>query len=77
MHHFQIMALKNLCKKLGLDPQLIDNTLSYEENKKYLLSLVMKDLDERTEEADSYTEWYMKEHFLSYYIMRKQEEETT
>jgi len=75
MHPFQLKALKRLCEKHGLDPQLIDNTLTYEENKKHLLSLVMKDLENREEEAKSYTEWYMKEHFLSYYISRKRREE--
>jgi len=76
MHPFQLKALKKLCEKHGLDPQLIDDTLTYEENKKYLLSLVMKDPEDRDkDEIDSYTEWYMKEHFLSYYISRKKEKQ--
>jgi len=75
MHPFQLKALDRLCEKHGLDPQLIDDTLTYEENKKILLSLVMKDLEDREEEAKSYTEWYMKEHFLSYYISRKKEKQ--
>jgi len=72
MHPFQLRALKRLCEKHGLDPQLIDDTLTYEENKKYLLSLVMKDPEDLDEdEAKSYIEWYMKEHFLSYYISER------
>jgi len=75
MHPFQLRALKKLCEKHGLDPQLIDDTLTYEENKKNLLSHVMKDPEDLEDEAKSYIEWYMKEHFLSYYISRKKEEE--
>ena len=68
MHHFQKATLERLCRKHGLDVQLIDDTLTYEENKKYLLSLVPKNLEDLIENGESLEEWYMKEHFLTYYL---------
>ena len=42
MRPFQKKALMRICEKHGLDPQLIDGSLTYEENKQILESLTIK-----------------------------------
>lgn len=68
MHHFQLLVLVKLCRKHGLDLQLIDATLTYYENKKYLLSLIPREDKDLLENGKSQIEWYKKEHFLTYYL---------
>ena len=68
MHVFQRLALEKLCRQHGLDLQLIDNTLTYDENKKYLTSLIVKDTEDLLKNGDAQEEWYRKEHFLTYYL---------
>jgi len=72
------MHLMRLCQKHGFDMQLIDNTLTYEENKKALLSLIPKETKELIKNGDSMEEWYRRERFLTYYLsVRNQEGEST
>jgi len=66
LNSLQIWRLKHLCDVHRLDPQEIDNTLTYSENKKHLESLVT-DRDRSVEWA-SEQERYVKEHALSQYI---------
>ena len=42
MHPFQKRALIRICEKHGLDTQLIDDSLTFEENKQVLESLTIK-----------------------------------
>lgn len=72
MHIFQRLALEKICRQHNLDTQLIDNTLNYSENKKYLVSLIPKDDKDLAPLSISLEEWYMKEHFLSYYLSVRQ-----
>lgn len=65
----QLWQLKQFCEKNGLDFQLIDNELTYSENKDYLDSLVPKQLEDRVAECIAQETEYMAEHFLSHYIM--------
>jgi len=69
MNHLQMRLLKQLCDKHGLDYQLIDDTLTYWENKAFLTSQV---IDVRTEKNmdtwESDEEEYMKNCFLWHYL---------
>jgi len=67
LNNLQLWLLKHFCDAHGLDPQEIDNTLTYSENKKHLQSLVT-DRDMSAEWA-SEQERYNKEHALSDYVM--------
>jgi len=64
----QLWHLKRFCRKYGLDYQLIDLSLTYHENKSYLESLVPQDVEDLLWEGESQQEWFMKNHFLSYYV---------
>ena len=68
MHHFQRFHLERLCQKHNLDPHLIDDELTYQENKKNLLSLIPKEVEDLIKNGESQEEWYRKERFLSYYL---------
>jgi len=72
----QLWRLKALCKKHELDYHLVDYSLTYAENKKYLMSLVFKEEEDVVQEGESQEEWYMKEHFLTYYVGCIQEGKT-
>lgn len=67
MHPFQKRALERICQKHGLDTQLIDDSLTFEENKRVLESLTVKtaedlinwaktleDMERLTDLADTY-----------------------
>jgi len=61
--------LLNFCRKHELDSHLIDNTLTYSENKEYLESLVPDfDPESRMDEWKAAEEQYLAEHALSYYL---------
>lgn len=68
MHIFQRLALEKICRRHGLDLQLIDDSLTYAENKSYLMSLVVKDIEDLLKNGLSQEEWYRKERFLTYYL---------
>ena len=42
LNHIQKKALRRICERHGLDTQLIDDSLTYEENKRILESLTIK-----------------------------------
>lgn len=73
MHHFQKYALLRICERHGLDPQEIDDTLTFSENKAHLLSMIPRDEKTLIENGKSAKEWYMKEHFLTYYLSVRQQ----
>jgi len=55
----QKYQLEEFCRKHGLDTQLIDDSLTYDENKAKLESLIIRDVAEKFEDiADSLIEWY-------------------
>jgi len=71
----QLWHLHRFCDKHELDYQLIDNTLTYGENKEYLLSFVLtktEDLywmvDKHKESQESAWDQYLSEHFLTFYV---------
>jgi len=72
--------LKRLCDKYGLDYAEIDNEISYYENKKHLLELarmLSRSLNcFELARMESLQEQYMKEHFLSYYVLCQMAGET-
>jgi len=73
LNNLELRQLKRLCDKYGIDYYEIDNTLTYWENKKHLLSIVRMLLAANDAwELERYAEQqhkYMDEHFLSYYVM--------
>jgi hypothetical protein len=73
--------LKRLCDKYGVDYYEIDNTLTYDENKKHIMEMVKMlrhSLDNfDLAQIEAMQEQYMKEHFLSYFIMCQLNNETT
>lgn len=83
MNPLILWMLKKFCDKHELDLQEIDDTLTYDENKEHLKSLLpyvdpgsnqWRDVDlwRAEEEMDlqrAEEERYMAEHFLQYYIM--------
>jgi len=64
--------LKRICDKYGIDYYEVDNTLTYHENKKHLLSIarmLSQSLDTfEIERMAELQKQYIKEHALSYYI---------
>jgi len=70
----QLWRLKAICKQHELDYHLIDYSLTYAENKKYLMSLVFNKEEDLVQEGESQEEWYMKEHFLTYYVSLQKEQ---
>jgi len=80
MNHLELRLLKCFCDEYGIDYYEVDNTLTYHENKKHLLSIarmLSQTLD--TFEIERMTELqkqYMKEHFLSYYVACQLADET-
>lgn len=64
MNRLELWRLKQLCKERSLDVQEIDDSLTYWENKKHLLSLAHSE----NGDWDSEQEWYDSEHFLTYYV---------
>lgn len=66
MNPLEFWHLKRLCEKHGLDYQEIDSSLTYWENKEHLKTLVIEGEEEGT--GDSMLEWWMQEHFLTYYV---------
>jgi len=68
MNPLEMDILKKFCWTYNLDVQLIDRTLTYYENKKYLLSLIPKTTEDLIRDGESQKEQYMREHFLTYYV---------
>lgn len=68
MNPLEMAILEKLCRTHNLDTQLIDHSLTYYENKKYLLSLIPKTDQDLIREGESQKEQYMQEHFLTYYV---------
>ena len=69
LNPLQLWHLHRFCKQHELDYQLIDLTLTYSENKKYLASLVTEfNIESRVHEWESQKEYYMTHHFLTYYV---------
>jgi hypothetical protein len=69
MNNLQMRHLLKFCQKHELDPHLIDNVLTYSENKDYLKSIVPDfNPENRLDEWKSQEECYMKHHFLLFYI---------
>lgn len=69
MNALQLWHLRRFCEQHGLDYQLIDLTLTYSENKKYLASQVADfNRENQLDEWKSQEEYHMKHHFLTYYI---------
>jgi len=64
----QLWRLKALCREYGVDFQEIDYSLTYDENKKHLMSLVPTQEKDSMREAKSQQEWYMTHHFVSFYL---------
>ena len=72
MNALELWHLKRLCDEYGLDYQEIDDTLTYWENKRHLLSIKIDRMGPLSPELrtwESMEEQYMKEHMLSYYVM--------
>ena len=86
MNALELRHLKRFCDKYGLDYQLIDDTLTYAENKGYLKTLRLppdlfdsEALDEWADflkEARSREEQIRREHILEVYIMAAHAGET-
>jgi len=86
MNNLEIWHLKRFCDKHGLDYQLIDDSLTYAENKGYLKTLRLppdlfdsEALDEWADflkEARSREEQVRREHILVLYIMAAHAGET-
>ena len=82
----ELWHLKRFCDKHGLDYQLIDDSLTYSENKEYLKTLrlppTLFELETLNEWADVLKEaksmeiQYMREHMLTCYIMAQREGKT-
>ena len=83
MYPLELWLLKKFCDKYSIDYQEIDKTLTYWENKKHLQSLVIDiptyeplAMDpggliawkDRLAAWESQMEWYLKTHFLAYYV---------
>ena len=74
--------LKRFCDEHGLDPQEIDDTLTYWENKEHLKSLTPHCSDASDYSKEDMLRWkaeeerYRAEHFLHYYIMATRAGET-
>lgn len=69
LKHLQLWHLRRFCDLHELDYQLIDLTLDYGENKKYLVSQATDShIEDQVKECKSQEEDYMKHHFLSYYV---------
>lgn len=69
MNNLQMRHLLKFCQQHELDPHLIDNTLTYSENKNYLKSLV-PDFNPKSkmDQWKSMEEQYLDEHALSHYL---------
>ena len=78
MYPLSLWLLKRFCDKYEIDYQEIDNTLTYWENKEHLQSLVIPSYGSMIADTggwenslakwESQMEWYLKTHFLEYYI---------
>jgi hypothetical protein len=69
MNNLQLRQLKIFCRKHELDGHLIDDTLTYSENKDYLKSQIPDfNPESRLDEWDSAEEEYLSNHFLWYYM---------
>jgi len=69
LNPLQLWHLHRFCDKHGLDYQLIDSILTYDENKQYLVSQVMDShIEDRIQECKSQEDDFMSHHFLSYYV---------
>lgn len=65
----QLWHLHRFCDRHDLDYQLVDSTLTYDENKRYLVSQATDSrIEDRIQECKSQEEEYMKHHFLSHYV---------
>ena len=77
----ELYHLKRLCDKWKIDYQEIDDTLTYWENKRHILSMVLRavyPLDPTVQRTwKSLEEKYMAENFLTYYVCCIQDGMTT
>ena len=72
LNNLELVTLKRICDKYGLDYQEIDNSLTYWENKKHLKSLVQMlthtlDVFEMERMAELQRQ-FIKEHPIEYYL---------
>ncbi len=74
LRFLEVNHLRRFCEKHNLDPQEIDPSLTYWENKRHLKSLVYGGASEA--EWDSRLEQFKDEHPLSDYILATLEGET-
>ena len=75
MNNLELWTLRKYCRAHELDVHLIDSTLTYSENKKFLKTLETDfSIEERA--ARSFMEQYLAEHPLSDYVMAKLQGQT-
>jgi len=69
INNLQIRHLLKFCRKHDLDPHLIDDTLTYSENREYLKSLV-PDFDPESDMDywKSAEEQFLADHALTHYL---------
>lgn len=81
LNNLEIAHLKRLCDKHGIDYYEIDSSLTYWENKKHIMGIVKMlrhSLDcFELARMESLQEQYLKEHFLSYFVMCQLNNEAT
>jgi hypothetical protein len=75
LNNLELWSIKKYCRAHELDVHLIDSTLTYSENMKFLKTLETDfSIEERA--ARSFMEQYLAEHALSDYVMAKLHGET-
>lgn len=81
VNNLEIAHLKRICDKYGIDYYEMDSSLTYWENKKHLMGIVNRlrlSLDcFELARMESLQEQYLKEHFLSYFVMCQLNNEAT
>jgi len=69
LNNLEMRHLLRFCQKHELDPHLIDNTLTYSENKHYLMSLVPDfNPESKMDQWKALEEQYLADHALSHYL---------
>lgn len=69
MNRLEMYHLVKFCRKHELDVQLIDNTLTYSENKKYLVSQIPNfNPSDKLKAWEAAKDQYFETHFLYAYI---------
>ena len=81
LNHLELYHLRRFCRKWELDTHLIDNTLTYHENKTMLMSQVHTfNLESHAPEFRAQLEEYehfVRENFLMFYLAYQRSGETT